>query len=147
MAHIPPRSERPTRAASLPRSTTAGSRADGSLWALGGALAMSHERLRPPKYKTRSRLGTGSMILSGSKIDHVANVPGPVQPAFQRGSSKPRRKESAMDDPVLDLVLEQLSERDLSRARASSERAGDHDLVAKIEQRLRDCRLAPRSPR
>lgn len=57
-----------------------------------------------------------------------------------------------MDDPVLDQVLEQLSERDLSRARASSERAGDHDLVAKIDQRLRDCRPArageyPRSPR
>ena len=57
-----------------------------------------------------------------------------------------------MDDPVLDHVLEQLSERDLSRARASSERAGDRDLVEKIEQRLRDRRLAPtdeaaRSPR
>ena len=57
-----------------------------------------------------------------------------------------------MDDPVLDQVLEQLSERDLSRARASSERAGDHDLVAKIDQRLRDCRPArageyPRPPR
>jgi len=48
-----------------------------------------------------------------------------------------------MDDPVLDLVLEQLSERDLSRARASSERAGDRDLVEKIEQRLRNRRPAP----
>lgn len=48
-----------------------------------------------------------------------------------------------MDDPVLDQVLEQLSERDLSRARASSERAGDRDLVEKIEQRLRDRQQAP----
>jgi hypothetical protein len=43
-----------------------------------------------------------------------------------------------MDDPVLDQVLGQLSKHDLNRARASSERAGDQDLVAKIDQRLQD---------
>lgn len=41
-----------------------------------------------------------------------------------------------MNDPVLDHVLGQLSEHELNRARASSERAGDQDLVAAIEQRL-----------
>jgi hypothetical protein len=56
-----------------------------------------------------------------------------------------------MDDPVLDQVLAQLSERDLNRAHASCERAGDQDLLAKIEQRLRDHHSAavaerPRSP-
>jgi hypothetical protein len=48
-----------------------------------------------------------------------------------------------MNDPVLHHVLGQMSDHDLTRARASSERAGDQDLVALIEQRLRDCR--PRS--
>jgi hypothetical protein len=48
-----------------------------------------------------------------------------------------------MDDPVLNQVLEQMSEQDLNRARASSERAGDRDLVALIEQRLQACRSQP----
>ena len=43
-----------------------------------------------------------------------------------------------MDDPVLNHVLGQLSERGLRRARESSAKAGDQDLVAKIENRLRD---------
>ena len=48
-----------------------------------------------------------------------------------------------MNDPVLHHVLGQMSVHDLTRARASSERAGDRDLVVLIEQRLQDCR--PRS--
>lgn len=46
-----------------------------------------------------------------------------------------------MNDPVLHHVLEQMSVHDLTRARASSERAGDRDLVVLIEQRLQDYRL------
>lgn len=52
-----------------------------------------------------------------------------------------------MDDPVLDHVLEQLSERDLARAQAASERAGDRDLAAKIEQRLERRRSSPADDR
>jgi len=43
-----------------------------------------------------------------------------------------------MNDPVLHYVLEQMSVHDLTRARASSERAGDRDLVVLIEQRLQE---------
>ena len=45
-----------------------------------------------------------------------------------------------MNDPVLHHVLEQMTVYDLTRARASSERAGDQDLVVLIEQRLQECR-------
>jgi len=43
-----------------------------------------------------------------------------------------------MEDPVLDHVLAQLSERDLNRAHASCSRAGDQELVWIIEERLRN---------
>jgi len=51
-----------------------------------------------------------------------------------------------MEDPVLNHVLAQLSERDLNRAHASCERAGDRELAGKIEERLRDRRAGLARP-